>query len=55
MNKNEQARKLKLSRETLKNLEAGLLQKLHGGVCQTSIAQHSCPTVAVNCTTTTTA
>jgi hypothetical protein len=53
MKKNEQVRKLKLSKETLKNLEPGMLQNLHGGVCQTSAAQHSCPTVISNCCTTT--
>jgi hypothetical protein len=47
MKKKEQVRKLTLAKETLKNLEPGVLQNLHGGICQTS--ERSCPTNLSNC------
>ena len=43
MRKNEQRKALKLSRETLQNLNPALLKKLNGGICLTSIAQTTCP------------
>jgi hypothetical protein len=49
MRKKEHVQKLKLSRETLKNLEPDSLQNLHGGICATSGAAHSCPTNLSNC------
>ncbi len=54
MKKKEQVQKLKLSKETLKNLEPGMLQRLHGGICQTTGQAHSCPTAFSNCCATNT-
>ncbi len=51
MKKHERVRKLKLSRETLQNLEPSLLRNLQGGICMTSAAQRSCPTLLSNCCT----
>ncbi len=51
MKKNRQARKLKISKDTVMSLESSQLRKPNGGICMTSLEQHSCPTALKTCTT----